>query len=62
MSGRRLILRERITLQFRAEAFNVSNTPVFGPPNVSFGSPNFGVVSNQANQPRILQFALKLIY
>jgi outer membrane receptor protein involved in Fe transport len=55
-------LREHITLQFRAEAFNVSNTPVFGPPNVSFGSPTFGVVSNQSNQPRILQFALKLIY
>ena len=55
-------LHERLVLQFRTEAFNISNRPVFGPPNASFGSPAFGVVSAQANQPRILQFALKLIY
>src|SRR5262249_30304682 len=55
-------LHERLVLQFRAEAFNISNTPVFAPPNVSFGSPAFGVVSAQADLPRILQFALKLIY
>jgi len=55
-------LKERLSLQFRAEAFNLSNTPVFGPPNTSFGSPAFGAVSAQANQPRILQLALKLSY
>jgi hypothetical protein len=54
-------MHDRLVLQFRAEAFNVSNTPVFAPPNVSYGSPAFGVVSAQASQPRILQFALKLI-
>jgi hypothetical protein len=55
-------LKERLHLQFRAEAFNLTNTPRFAPPNQSFGSPAFGVISSQSNQPRVLQFALKLIY
>ncbi|MDQ6700505.1 MAG: carboxypeptidase regulatory-like domain-containing protein [Acidobacteriota bacterium] len=52
---------ERFNVQFRAEFFNILNTPRFAPPGSSFGSPQFGVVSSQGNQPRILQFALKLI-
>lgn len=55
-------LVERVTLQFRSEFFNLLNTPRFAPPNTSFGSPAFGQVSNQSNQPRVIQFALKLIY
>jgi hypothetical protein len=55
-------LRDRLTLQLRGEAFNVSNTVVFAPPNTSFGSNSFGVVSSQANQPRVFQIAMKLIY
>jgi hypothetical protein len=53
---------EKLVLQFRAEAFNVGNTPVFAPPNTSFGSQAFGTVSAQADQPRILQFAMKLMF
>ena len=52
---------ERLRLQFRAEAFNVSNTPRFAPPNLSFGNQQFGVVSGMENQSRVLQFALKLM-
>jgi len=55
-------LVERATLQFRGEFFNLLNTPRFAPPNTSFGNPSFGQVTNQANQPRVIQFALKLIY
>jgi hypothetical protein len=55
-------LRERLHLQFRAEAFNLTNTPRFAPPGQSFGAPGFGVVTSQSNQPRVLQFALKLLY
>ncbi len=55
-------LTERLSLQFRAEAFNLTNTPVFSPPNTTFGSPAFTTVSSQANQPRILQLALKLLF
>ncbi|HET8548517.1 MAG TPA: hypothetical protein VFL57_10955, partial [Bryobacteraceae bacterium] len=53
---------ERWNVQFRAEAFNISNTVRFAPPNQNFGNPQFGVVSSQGNLPRIVQFGLKLIY
>jgi hypothetical protein len=52
--------KERYRIQFRTEIFNITNTPRFAPPNVTFGNAQFGVVSAQGNQPRIIQFALKL--
>jgi hypothetical protein len=54
-------LRETVRLQFRAEAFNVMNTPKFGIPNAQVGNPNFGVISS-AERPRNLQFGLKIIF
>jgi hypothetical protein len=53
---------ERWRLQLRAEAFNLTNTPVFGLPNTAVGNPGFGVIGGQANQPRNLQLALKLYW
>jgi hypothetical protein len=50
----------RYGLEFRAEAFNITNTAVFAAPNSVVGSPTFGVVSALGNTPRQLQFALKL--
>ncbi len=52
--------REHWKVQFRVEAFNVFNHPVFGGPNTVFGNPNFGRVVAQANGPRQLQLALRL--
>ncbi|MBM3736323.1 MAG: TonB-dependent receptor [Acidobacteria bacterium] len=52
---------ERIRAQFRAEAFNVTNTPQFGWPDTAFGSNTFGVVSSTMNiGPRNVQFGLKI--
>jgi hypothetical protein len=50
---------ERLTLQFRAEFFNLLNRVQFGFPGQALGTPQFGVVSSQVNQPRLAQFSLR---
>ncbi|MEO7651516.1 MAG: carboxypeptidase regulatory-like domain-containing protein, partial [Bryobacteraceae bacterium] len=47
-------------LEFRAEFYNLTNTPVFGVPGLTFGAGNFGVIGTQVNNPRQVQFGLKL--
>lgn len=47
---------ERAKLQFRANAYNLANTPVFGGPNTTTGVIGIG----QVNDPRIVELALKL--
>ncbi len=57
------LLTERLRLQFRAEAFNAFNRVRFGSPNTNVnGGANFGRVTTQANDPRQLQFGLKLLF
>ena len=46
--------------EFRAEFFNLTNTPNFGVPGLALGTGNFGVIGGQANAPRQVQFGLKL--
>jgi hypothetical protein len=54
-------LHERLTLQFRLEAFNTFNTPWFGLANTSLGNARFGMLGNtQGNDPRNTQIALKV--
>ncbi len=56
------VLREALTLQFRAEAFNFTNTPIFALPNSAFGAVAFGTITAQQNNPRQIQLALRLSF
>ncbi|HEY4379804.1 MAG TPA: TonB-dependent receptor [Acidobacteriaceae bacterium] len=47
-------------LEFRAEVFDITNTPAFGQPNGSFGSAAFGSIASTTTDPRVVQFALRL--
>jgi hypothetical protein len=58
---RNFALTEQFRLQFRAESFNVANHANFGLPVADLNSPNFGRILT-AGSPRLMQFALKLIF
>jgi outer membrane receptor protein involved in Fe transport len=57
--SRRFRLRERTFLQFRTEAFNVTNRANFGLPNAQVDIVSGGSITT-AKHPRQLQFALRL--
>ena len=52
---------ETTRLQFRAEFFNVFNTPNFNQPNALFGTAGFGRVLS-ARAGREVQFGLKFLF
>jgi hypothetical protein len=54
-------LAERTSVQFRSEFFNVFNNVNFNGPQTSLSSPTKGTITS-AGDPRILQFALKLMF
>ena len=49
---------ERMSVDFRAEIFNLTNTPPLGAPNVTVGSSAFATITS-AGDPRVIQLALK---
>ena len=55
-------IKETLKAQFRCEALNALNTPLFYGPNVSFGSSSFGKITSQANFSRQLQLALRFSF
>ena len=52
-------ISERVNMEFRIESFNLLNRPNFDLANRQFGTPTFGQIFS-ANDPRELQFALKI--
>lgn len=57
-----IALRERVTLQIRAEYFNIVNHANLNIPVTALGNREFGVISSTALLPRVGQFALKLLF
>jgi len=54
-------IKEDFKVQFRAEMFNAFNHAQFNNPISNTGNPNFGLV-NSARAPRVVQFALKVLF
>jgi hypothetical protein len=59
MVGKTFPIREQLRAEFRAEAFNVTNTPPLAAPNTSFGNAAFGTIT-RALDPRVFEMVLKL--
>ena len=56
-------LGESRRLEFRAEAYNVTNSFRPDNPNSNIGNRFFGLVRGQSSgDPRIMQFALKYVF
>jgi hypothetical protein len=57
-----LPFREGTKFQFRAEIFNIFNHAQFAQPGSFLQAPNFGQITSTVGNPRLIQFALKLIF
>ena len=59
--AKRTLVTERVAFVFSSDFLNAFNHVVFNDPNLSMQDPaSFGVVSSQANNPRAIQFGLRL--
>lgn len=60
--AKKFAFTEKVSLDFRWEAFNLLNRVRFGTGGTSLDSPTFGVVTSQANGPRRMQVGMKLYW
>ncbi len=59
--AKRTLVTERVGFLFSADFLNAFNHVVFNDPTLSMQDPaSFGVISSQANNPRAIQFGLRL--
>ena len=57
---KQFVVREGMHLEFRAEMFNLFNHTQLGMPAADLNSAGFGAITSSVNNPRLVQFALKL--
>ncbi len=59
---KRFRLTEAANLDFRAEFFNLFNHPQFFTPGQDVDASDFGIITRTVNNPRLIQFAVKLTF
>jgi outer membrane receptor protein involved in Fe transport len=57
--GKQIPIHEQMNIEFRLEAQNALNHPVFATPDTSVDDDNFGIITSTAVGPREIQLALK---
>jgi len=57
--GKQFTIREEMNFEFRVEAKNAFNHPVFGTPDTTVGSDTFGTISYTSVGPREIQLGFK---
>jgi hypothetical protein len=55
-------IKDQAHVEFRFEAFNFLNTPIWGEPNTNLSNVAFGRISSTRSDMRQLQFGLKLVF
>ncbi len=55
-------MTERFSLELRAEAYSITNTPQFSDPSTTVGDANFGFITGVRGGSRSLQLGLKLSF
>jgi hypothetical protein len=55
-------ITEKLAMTYRCEFFNSTNRAIFNPPDLSPTSSTFGKILSQANTPRRIQMALRLVF
>ena len=57
--GKQFPIREEMNFEFRVEAQNAFNHPVFGTPNTTVGDDTFGTITYTSIGPREVQLGFK---
>ncbi len=59
---KRLRITEKVSMTYRCEFFNSTNRAIFNAPDLGPTSSTFGKILSQANTPRRIQMALRLVF
>jgi len=59
---RRIKVTGGTALELRWEVFNIFNTDEFGLPDSNISNGTFGTIQRLAGDPRVMQFALRIIF